>query len=439
MKSALLFCLGCWPFLAQTQNYTSYFTGNTTDVAPVPQGGICLMGGSTEDDNAMKWFLQRANGGDVLVLRASGADGYNDYFYSDLGVSVNSVETIVCNNAQASNEAYVLQKIQQAEAVWLAGGNQWNYVSYWRNTPVDSLLNRAIQERNIVIGGTSAGMAVQGKFYFSAQNGSVTSGAALANPYLPTVTVDSTTFLKNTHLQQVITDTHFDNPNRKGRLTVFLARIFTDFGISGKAIACDEYTAVCIEPNGQARVFGGYPAFDDNAYFVQINCTLSDPAPETCAPATPLQWFANGQALKVCRVRGTASGNNTFNLNDWKSNVNGEWFDWSVQNGVFSEQNGDAPNCLPLSSGPGPNHSSIVVYPNPSADQLFISDADGTLLDCQFRLCNALGQQLLPELSFVSAQQATLSLRQYPGGMYFLQISKGNTRHFTQTIFKKAD
>ena len=42
------------------------------------------MGGASEDDNAMKWFLERANGGDVLVLRATGADGYNDYLFSSL-------------------------------------------------------------------------------------------------------------------------------------------------------------------------------------------------------------------------------------------------------------------------------------------------------------------------------------------------------------------
>lgn len=79
------------------------------------------MGGATEDDNAMKWFLQRANGGDVLVLRTTGSNGYNSYLYSSLGINVNSVETIVCNNASASNDAYVLQKINQAEAIWFAG------------------------------------------------------------------------------------------------------------------------------------------------------------------------------------------------------------------------------------------------------------------------------------------------------------------------------
>lgn len=73
-----------------SQTYTTYFTGNTEDLITTPSGGICLMGGASEDDEAMKWFLNRANGGDVLVLRTSGgSNGYNEYMYSDLGVTLN--------------------------------------------------------------------------------------------------------------------------------------------------------------------------------------------------------------------------------------------------------------------------------------------------------------------------------------------------------------
>jgi hypothetical protein len=101
------------PFVVYGQNYTSYFTGNPSDTVTIPRGGACLMGGASEDDNAMKWFLQGASGGNVLVLRASGSNGYNSYMFS-LGVPVRSVETIVFNNPSASYEPYIMQKIQQA-------------------------------------------------------------------------------------------------------------------------------------------------------------------------------------------------------------------------------------------------------------------------------------------------------------------------------------
>ena len=99
------------------QNYTSYFTGSTNNISTSPLGGICLMGGSTEDDNAMRWFLEQANGGDILVLRTSGSDGYNEYLYSQLGISVNYVETIVFNSSSAVNENYIHEKILGAEAI----------------------------------------------------------------------------------------------------------------------------------------------------------------------------------------------------------------------------------------------------------------------------------------------------------------------------------
>ncbi|MBP7463875.1 MAG: cyanophycinase, partial [Bacteroidales bacterium] len=224
------------------QSYTSYFTGSSTNVTTQPDGGICLMGGATENDEAMKWFLQRANGGDILVLRASGSDGYNDYLYAELGVTVNSVETIVFNTADAVNDFYVQTRIQNAEAIWFAGGDQWNYVNYWKNSPVETLVNNSIQQRNIVIGGTSAGMAILGSHYFSAQNGTVTSATALANPFHNLVSIGGNDFLNAGVLGNTITDTHYDNPDRRGRHVVFMARMATDFAIEPRGIACDEYT-----------------------------------------------------------------------------------------------------------------------------------------------------------------------------------------------------
>ncbi len=327
------------------QDYTSYFTGNSNDIVTSPTGGICLMGGASEYDDAMRWFLNRADGGDVLVLRASGSDGYNNYFYTDLGITLNSVETIVFNNANAATDAAIWDKINKAEAIWFAGGDQWNYISYWRDTPIDSLINKAVDERNIVIGGTSAGMAIQGEYYFSAQNGSVTSTTALNNPYGTTVTPDGLPFLNNSILNNTITDTHFDNPDRRGRLTTFMARIRTDFDVQVRAIACEEYVAVCIDDDGIAKVYGEYPAYDEEAYFIQTNCGIQNNGPENCVAGQPLTWNLNGQALIVYDVKGTPTANNSFDLNDWETGTGGTWLYWSANNGVFTSSPGAAPNC----------------------------------------------------------------------------------------------
>ena len=397
-----------------SQTYTSYFTGNTSDLVTFPQGGSCLMGGASEDDQAMKWFLQRANGGDILVLRTSGSDGYNDYLYTDLGITVNSVETIVCNSSNASNEAYVQQKISQAEAIWFAGGDQWHYISYWRGTKIDSLINDGIQNRNIVIGGTSAGMAIQGKYYFSAENGTITSAEAISNPYRVDATVDSTKFLINPFLHDVITDTHYDSPDRKGRHIAFLARILTDYGVTGKGIACDEYTAVCIDDNGIASVYGD-ANYDDFAYFIQPNCELTDFTPETCIANNQLQWNRNGEALTVYKIGGNSTGSNTFDLNDWKTANGGTWEYWSINNGILSESIGLAPNCsLSLTQE---NLNELSFYPNPTNGIINLSNLSEKN---HYSIVNIEGKVLFDNIELNHSQ---IDLSHLNTGIYFLKIA----------------
>jgi cyanophycinase-like exopeptidase len=319
------------------KDYTSYFSGNKTDKEVKSLGGICLMGGATENDEAMKWFLKRANGGDILVLRTSGSDGYNTYLYSSLAVASNSVETIVFKNIKANSDSYILDKIQKAEAIWFAGGDQWEYISYWRDSPVATAINEAINKRNIVIGGTSAGMAILGGFYFSAQNGTITSTEALLNPFDSKMTVSNKPFLENSILKNVITDTHYDNPDRKGRHVTFLARIVNDFGVQAKGIACDEYTAACIDEKGIASIFGSYPSKDDAAYFIMPNSEVENNKPEICKQNIPLEWNLNAKAINVYEVKGTADGNNTFDVNTWKDGNGGVWKKWFVESGKLKE------------------------------------------------------------------------------------------------------
>ena len=391
-----LFILFCLPLSAQ--NYTSYFTGSVTDVLTAPAGGVCLMGGATEDDNAMTWFLNQANGGDILVIRASGSDGYNDYFYTDLGVTVNSVETIVFNNATAANETYIHQKINQAEAIWMAGGDQWNYVSYWRNTPIDSLINKAIAERNIVIGGTSAGMAILGEIYFTAENGTITSATALNNPYAATATIDDEDFLEVPYMQSVITDTHYDNPDRRGRHVVFMAKAMQDLAYLPKGIACEEYVAVCVDTFGIARVYGGYPTYDEQAYFIQLNCEFSPtfPAPVNCNASNQLTWSTNQNALIVYKVNGTSSGVNYFDLNTWQDGSGGQWQYWDVENGVLSTNNFTVLDCN-LNINDELDFELIELFPNPAQGSFSIINKSQhsipvTITDLNGRIIESISQ-----------------------------------------------
>ena len=419
-KVFALLVLSIFSFSVHAQfTYTSYFTGNETDVVTSPMGGICLMGGSTENDEAMKWFLNRADGGDVLVIRASGSDGYNDYLFSELGVTVNSVETIVFLGAPASNEEEIHESIMNAEAIWIAGGDQWDYVSYWRDSPVQDLINSAITERNIVIGGTSAGMAILGSHYFSAENGTVTSEEALQNPYRTDVTVSSEPFIENEHLQNVITDTHYDDPDRKGRHLTFLARIIQDEGIYAKGIACEERTAVCIDEDGMANVYGNDP-INDIAYFIQANCTLDEGAPENCTANEPLTWNHSGEALKVYKIQAQPDGNNSFNLNDWQTGAGGIWEQWIAEDGVLAISASEPLDC-PVFIEEENEVMQIEFYPNPSRGIIYINGIEPSG-NASLLIRDITGKMVHQVSSFKSE---SLDVRFLKAGYYYLTLEEG--------------
>ena len=401
-------------FFGISQNYTSYFTGNSVDVETQPTGGICLMGGASEHDEAMKWFLQQSDGGDVLVIRATGSNGYNDYLFNQLGINLNSVETIVFHDATAAIEPYVLDKIEKAEGIWIAGGDQWTYTTYWRNTAVDSLINLGIAERNIVIGGTSAGMAIQGSHYFTAETGTVTSAQALGNPYNSLMTVSSEPFIFNQHLTNVITDTHYDNPDRKGRHVAFLARAIQDEQLKIRGIACNEYTAVCIDANGICRVYGDYPNYPEHAYFIQANCEIQNNVPEICSNATPLTWNQGGTALKVYKANGTNNGSQTFDLNDWKTGTGGIWEDWSVENGVLTEIVSTAASCSISGINLTENKIEWKVYPNPLVSGILTIEG---LTTESIEIYDALGNK-----QAFSQNGNQIDCSKLANGIYFLQI-----------------
>ncbi len=326
-------------------SYKSYFTGDQADVTTQPQGGVCLMSGGGEDDEAMRWFLRRSGGGDIVVLRASGSDGYNDYMYKDLNVNINSVESIVFSDAAASKDAYVLKQIANAEAIWFAGGDQWNYIKYWRNTAVDSIINANIANKKIVVGGLSAGMAILGSIYFAADKGSITSEEALQNPMSDTLSIQNKPFLKIPYLQNIITDTHYANRNRQGRHVAFLAKALQALNIPAKGIACDEQSAICVDETGKAYVYGSYPKHNEYAYFIQINCELNENMPEIYTIGKPLHWLRDSSALKVYQIKAEPGGKHYFDLNNWETGSGGEWKHWYVVNGVLKIADATASDC----------------------------------------------------------------------------------------------
>ena len=308
--------VGGTPVAANSNTYEYYVEGNAGDVTTPTQAGLVLMGGSTDVDSAFEWMIERSGGGDFVVIRASGTDAYNPWIYADLG-GVDSAETIVILKPEVAQDPFVIDKIRNAEALFIAGGNQWNYVRLWKGTPVEDAI-QYVAAKGAPVGGTSAGLAVLGEFSFSAEKGTIVSKNALNNPYQPRVALEND-FLHLPYLGSVITDSHFVARDRMGRLITFLARIVND-GWAGQArgIGINERTALVVDRHGIATLHGEGPV-----YFLQ-----TPGLPEVCEKSTPLTY----QDLAVYRLSEPGA---QFDLAEWSSDE-GTAYTLSAEEGVLS-------------------------------------------------------------------------------------------------------
>lgn len=245
------------PLAAHAQDHTYFVAGDPQAATTAPTTpGLMLMGGSDDVDAAFRWFIAHAGGGHIVILRASGEDGYHDYLFKQLG-GITSVETIRFHNRAASEDPRVLEIIARADGLFLAGGDQANYINFWRGTSVHRAIEAHVRKGR-PLGGTSAGLAVLGHHAYGAlDGGSLVADVALRDPYDPAVTLVSD-FLKLPGMEHVITDSHFAARKRQGRLATWVTRLARDTGDTRLiGIGVDEKTALCVEPDGTARVFTG--------------------------------------------------------------------------------------------------------------------------------------------------------------------------------------
>ena len=246
------------------KNFDYFVAGDPTmPRAAHTQPGFALMGGGGSVDAAFKFIATHAGHGHIVILAAVGDDHfepearhYGDSFVREWG-PVASAQTLVFHNRNASYDARVIAALHGADGIFLAGGDQANYVRYWKGTPVQVALNLHVRSGR-PIGGSSAGLAVLGHYSYSAlDGGSMESKVALANPYHSGITIE-TDFLHARWLDHVITDTHFSRRRRLGRLITFVARVNHDnpranvFGVG-----VDEHSALLIGADGIGHVADG--------------------------------------------------------------------------------------------------------------------------------------------------------------------------------------
>jgi cyanophycinase len=308
--------------VAQTekQSGNGYVAYTTLAVAPEPLRapsyvGV-LLGGNGDVDEATRALCEHSGGGDLVVLRASYADEYNAELHADC--PHNTVTTLVITTRDGASQPLVAEKIRDAHAILIAGGDQSNYVRFWTGNPAQTEINNALA-RGVPLGGVSAGLAVQGEFAFSSMIDTITSPEAMADPYGPRVTL-TREFLSIPVLKGLITESHFSQRERMGRSIVFMSRIVQDgWASSVHGIGIDETTAVIVDSDGKARVAG-----KGAAYFLTL-----DHRPEECAFGKPLTV----RQVEVVKVQ--AGPDAKFDFKSWSAS-GGQQFEVNVIGGKIT-------------------------------------------------------------------------------------------------------
>ncbi|MGB6601070.1 MAG: hypothetical protein WBE77_08305 [Candidatus Cybelea sp.] len=222
--------------------------------------GLVLGGGGTDVNGEFVWIHDTIvgshdrRGGDLVVLRATGNADYDRYIYRL--APYHSVRTLLvptCSSAQTLRDAAAI--VGRSSAVFFAGGDQADYV-IWKGTPIQSAV-QSVYDTGGVVGGTSAGEAILGKFVFDALHDDrrdATSHNAVQDPYerLISFTYD---FLHFAPLGDTVTDMHFVTRNRFGRTAVFMARQIADGKVRRRpavvlGIGVDEASGIAINRNG---------------------------------------------------------------------------------------------------------------------------------------------------------------------------------------------
>mgnify|MGYP001971826787 FL=1 len=241
------------------------------------QGSILMVGGGGENygawsDEPYGWFVEKAGYGKIINIDVDEAsDWYPTYFVS-LGANITSYNLQIATVAEA-NSFTVYQELLSADGIFIEGGDQWDYISTWKNTYVQSAI-QSVYVNGGVIGGTSAGLAVLGEVVFDGEHGSLTSDQAAYNPYHYRVSMTDD-FLDI--LPGVFTDSHFNDRGRLARLTVMLARRNQENEEDLLGIGVEYKTAFCVDENMIGTVYGEMVTIIHQSDSSEIQCTANEP------------------------------------------------------------------------------------------------------------------------------------------------------------------
>jgi cyanophycinase-like exopeptidase len=249
-------------------------------------------GASGSPDSTLRWLHRRlagdtpARAGNVVILRASYTNIDDRHFYRAGNFA--SVQTVLIPPCTSRRQFDAVAPIvDRADAVYFAGGDQANYVR-WKASALSAAVTR-VYARGGVVGGGSAGLAIQGAVVYDSVaadrlDDETTTSDAVADPLEARISFTTGLFAWPP-LANTITDTHLVTRDRIGRTIAFLARIWHDGLLPGAraiyALGIDEGSAVVVDPDGSATLLAGT---GHGAYLVRSD------APAPLAAGHPLRY-----------------------------------------------------------------------------------------------------------------------------------------------------
>ncbi len=176
-------------------------------VALVPGGTLVLVGGGTTPPKAREAFVAEARKGTgklVVIPSASASSGEKPHaeILREWSMDFPKAEILNCATREEALKPGSARQLEQAQAVWIGGGQQSRLAQLYQGTPVERAL-RELLSRGGVVGGTSAGAAILSRVMIASQG---------KRPEEP---VMATGF---DLLPRVILDQHFTERSRKPRL-----------------------------------------------------------------------------------------------------------------------------------------------------------------------------------------------------------------------------
>ncbi|MCU0437140.1 MAG: T9SS type A sorting domain-containing protein [Raineya sp.] len=221
----------------------------------IAQGKLLLVGGGSEkqggwSDTPYQWAINQSVNKKVAIVSYQSQDDWLKNYFVSLGATQATNYTISTRTDADLQATY--DNLMACDVIFFKGGDQTQYYLLYKGTKVE----QAIEDKFAgggVVGGTSAGMAILSKIFFSAENGAFYPADGLESINSPYFS------LKNDFIDifpEFIFDTHFIERGRNTRLMALMAKWFQQTGNLVKGIGVDDQTALCINATKQATCYG---------------------------------------------------------------------------------------------------------------------------------------------------------------------------------------